>query len=142
MLVYNMANFIYKKAKESMLNGDINVNGASLKIILANKSLYTANSSVDQFVSDIPANAIVKISNSITNVTTALGILDADDLLIPEHDGTEFDAIIMFQQGASDESSRLIFYIDNSAGLPFDSNTGSIPITIIWNDDSNKILTL
>ena len=137
-----MANFIYKKAKESMLNGDIDVNGASLKIILANKSLYTANSSVDQFVSDIPANAIVKISNSITNVTTALGTLDADDLVIPEHDGTEFDAIIMFQQGASDESSRLIFYIDNSAGLPFEGNTGSIQITIIWNDDSNKILTL
>jgi len=57
-----MANFVYKKAKEALLNGQINVLSDQLKVLLLKKPDYTPNQDIDQHVSDIPANAIINYS--------------------------------------------------------------------------------
>ena len=59
-----MANFVYKKAKESLLNGEFNLSSNNLKVLLIDKSLYTPNENSDQYISDIPAGAIKKRSNN------------------------------------------------------------------------------
>ena len=71
-----MANFVYKKAKEALLNGDIDVTANQLKVLLLKKPEYTPNQNTDQYVSDVPANAIVSRSEAVTSVTSTNGTLD------------------------------------------------------------------
>lgn len=137
-----MANFIYKKAKESILNGEFNLSSNNLKVLLINKSLYTPNENSDQYISDIPANAIKKRSNNMTNITNSLGVLDADNVSMGDYNGQSFDGIVLYQSGSSDSNSKLIFFIDTSSGLPFIGSNSDTPITIIWSDSNTKILSI
>jgi len=137
-----MANFVYKKAKEALLNGQINVLSDQLKVLLLKKPNYTPNQDLDQHVSDIPANAIIKRSEAITGVSSTSGILDATDITILEYDGSAFDAVALYKYQPSDSNSKLIFYIDTSSGLPFAGSNSVNSVTIFWSDESTKILSL
>ena len=136
-----MSNFIYGKAKEAMLNGQINVASNSLKVLLVSSS-YVPSVNSDQYVSNINVNHIINRSGAIQNVTNTLGVLDASDIVISEHDGSAFNAVVLYQNGTSDSDSRLISYIDTSAGLPFVGVNFSLPVTIIWNNSFSKIISL
>jgi len=137
-----MANFIYKKAKEAILNGEINFSSNSFKALLVDIATYTANQDVDQFASDVPAESIRKRSNNLSLVTNTLGVVDADDLIISDYTGEAFGAIILYQVGYSDSVSRLMFYIDSSSGLPFSGSSNNTPVTIFWDNSNNKILSI
>ena len=137
-----MANFIYKKAKEAILNGGINFSSNSFKALLVDISAYTVSENTHQFVSDVPAESIRKRSNNLSLVTNTLGVVDADDLIISDYTGEAFGAIILYQVGYSDSVSRLIFYIDSSSGLPFSGSTNNVPVTIFWDNSNNKILSI
>ena len=136
-----MANFVYGKAKQALLNGQINVLSNSLKILIVDSS-YVPSANSDQYVSNINPSYIKNRSAIIQNVTNTLGVLDADDITIIEHDGSAFKAIVLYENGISDSYSRLIAYIDTSIGLPFAGVNFSLPVTIIWNNDLSKILSL
>jgi hypothetical protein len=137
-----MANFIYKKAKQALLNGDIAVDTNDLKVLLVNTATYTSNQNSDEFVSDIAASAIKARSNALANKSTTNGVLDANDVQYEGYSGAAFDAIILYQVGTSDADSRLIFYIDTSDGLPFEGANNSLGVTINWSNDSSKILSI
>lgn len=137
-----MSNFIYKKAKQALLNGDIAVDTNDLKILFIDTTTYTANENSDEFVSDITSSAIKARSAALTNKTTTNGVLDADDVQTAAYPGDAFDAIVLYQAGSSDANSRLIFYIDTSDGLPFDGSNSALGVTINWSNDSNKILSI
>lgn len=136
-----MANFVYGKAKQALLNGQINVLSNSLKILIVDSS-YVPSANSDQYVSNINPSYIKNRSAIIQNVTNTLGVLDADDITIIEHDGSAFKAIVLYENGISDSDSRLIAYIDTSIGLPFAGVNFSLPVTIIWSNDLSKILSL
>lgn len=108
-----MANFIYGKAKESLLKGEINVNSNQIKLLLINNTLYTPSQNVDQYVSDIDPLAIRWRSEQLLNISTTLGVLDADNVPISNYTGESFESIIGYQLGTTDANSRLIFYIDS-----------------------------
>lgn len=137
-----MANFIYKKAKEAILNGEINFSSNSFKALLVDIATYTANQNTHQFVSDVPAESIRKRSNNLDLVTNTLGVVDASDLIISDYTGEAFGAIILYQVGYSDSVSELIFYIDSSSGLPFSGSNNNTPVTIFWDNSNNKILSI
>lgn len=137
-----MANFIYKKTKQALLNGDIAVDTNDLKILFINTATYTANQNSDEFVSDVASSAIKARSTALANKTTTNGILDANDVQLTAYPGDAFDAIILYQVGTSDSNSRLIFYIDTSDGLPFEGSNSALGVTINWSNDSNKILSI
>jgi len=136
-----VANAVYTKAKQSLLNGEINTNSSNYRVIFLDTNIYTPNMSSDQYVSDIPSNAIKAVSENLNNVTSTNGVLDADDLNV-QHDGSAFEAMIIYQVGSSDSNSRLIVYIDDSEGLPFAGSNSSLAITIFWSNTISKILSL
>ncbi len=136
-----MSNFIYSKAKESLLKGEINLND-SIKVLLINTSLYTANQSSDEFVSDIPSNAVVYTSSLLSNKSITAGTFDADDLLLDNYDGTAFQAVVLYQLGGNNASSRLISYIDDSEGLPFPGTDDPLLLTLQWDNTNTKIISL
>ena len=71
-----MANFVYGKAKQALLNGQINVLSNSLKILIVDSS-YVPSANSDQYVSNINPSYIKNRSAIIQNVTNTLGVLDA-----------------------------------------------------------------
>lgn len=136
-----MANFVYGKAKESMLSGELDLVTNSVKVAFIDASLYTPNQNQDEFLSDIPDEAKRYRSSALSNVSNTLGVLDADDINII-YDGTPFDAIVFYQYGTSDLDSRLIAFIDDSEGVPFSGTAEPVDIALQWNNSSTKIISL
>jgi hypothetical protein len=136
-----MSNFIYGKAKEALLNGQINVISNSLKLLII-KSDYIPEVNNHQFVSDINSSYIKIRSGTIQNVTNTLGVLDADDVEIFNYSGEAFNAVVIYIDSGNDSTSRLLAYIDTSQGLPFSGVNITSTITIVWNNDFNKIISL
>lgn len=136
-----MANFIYKKAKESFLKGEINLYSNTIKVLILNNS-YTPNVETHQYVSDINSSYIEGRSSALTNKTVTSGVFDADDLNIPDYSGNSFKALALYVDSGTDSTSRLIAYIDTSTGLPFSTVNTSATVTIVWNNDSTKIISL
>jgi len=137
-----MANFIYKKTKQSIMNGEINFSANLFKVLIIDKTYYTPNQDTDQYVSDIPANAIKKRSSQLENVTNSLGTIDAQNLSIPDYDGSAFNAIVLYVAGNSDSSSKLVFFIDTSDGLPFAGSNTNTPLTLLWSNSNEKIISI
>lgn len=136
-----MANFIYGKAKQAMLSGDIDLGSTNLKVAFIKTGLYTPNQNTHEFLSDIATAAKVYKSSALQNVSNALGVLDADDITI-NYDGSAFEAIVLYQYGTSDSDSRLIAFIDTSEGLPFPGTLDASSLLLRWNDTSTKIISL
>lgn len=137
-----MANKLYDKAKQGMLEGKINTLTKNYKVLFIIKSLYTPNFLTNEFVSDIPLNSIVFRSSNLSGIQSTSGILNANDLLEENFPGTGFDAIILYQVETSDADSRLLFFIDESEGLPFNGTDQSLLLTLQWNKNLGKILNL
>lgn len=136
-----MSNFVYGKAKEALFNGKINLTNNNLKVVFLKTSQYIPNTASDEFLSDIPTEAKVYNSAALTNVSTVLGVLDADNINIT-YNGSSFEAIGIYQHGTSDSNSRLIAFIDTSEGLPFTGTAQESVLTLQWNNDSTKIISL
>lgn len=136
-----MANFVYGKAKESMLSGELDLVTNSIKVAFIDASLYAPDQNQDEFLSDIPDEAKRYRSSALSNVSNTLGVLDADDITVA-YNGTSFDAIVFYQHDTSDLDSRLIAFIDDSEGIPFSSTTETVDIVLQWNNSSTKIISL
>lgn len=136
-----MANFVYKKAKEAMLSGDVDLVSNNLKLLLVNSS-YTPNQNTDNFVSNINSSHIKARSTIFSGVTISAGILDANDVVVSNYPGDAFNAVVIYQDSGSDQTSILIAYIDTSEGLPFSGVNTNTNITIAWSNTLNKILSL
>lgn len=141
MWVYKMSNFIYSKAKQAMLNGDIDLGANNFKVAFIKTSQYSPNANSDEFLSDISTQAKVYKSTALSNISTSLGVLDADDLTV-NYDGSAFQAIVLYQYGTSDSDSRLLAFIDTSEGLPFPGTLEPSSLALQWNNSSTKIISL
>lgn len=141
MLVSKVSNFIYGKAKEALLNGQFNVSSDTLKVLLVTQS-YVPNQNVDQFVSNI-SNSYIKVrTGALSGVTSTLGVLDASNLTYPNYDGASFHALVIYKDTGSDNTSRLLAYIDSATGIPFLGINETTDITINWSNGSSKIISL
>lgn len=136
-----MANFIYGKAKQAMLSGDIDLGSTNLKVAFIKTTLYTPSQNIHEFLSDIPTAAKVYKSSALQNVSNTLGVLDADDISIT-YNGSAFEAIVLYQYGTSDSDSRLIAFVDTSEGLPFPGTLDASSLLLLWNNTSTKIISL
>jgi hypothetical protein len=136
-----VSNFVYIKAKEAILNGEINFAEDNFKVLFTNSN-YTANQSLDEFVSDIESSSIVYRSNNLANVSNINGVIDANDLSFTLSANIDFSSIILFQFKNSDQESRLITHIDNAIGLPYVGSSQPVSSTIVWSNLSGKILSI
>lgn len=136
-----MANFIYGKAKQSLLNGQFNISSDSLKVLLVTES-YVPDQNTDQFVSNISGSYIKERTSSLTNVTNTLGVIDANDITVAQYSGLAFKALVIYKDSGTDSTSRLLAYIDTATGIPFAGINATINITINWSNGSNKIISL
>jgi len=137
-----MANFIYGKAKQALFNGQINFLANNYKLLFIKSSLYTPSQNSDEFVSNINTSAISFRTDNISGITNVLGVIDANDISESSYSGGPFEAVVLYQVGSTDSTSRLVFYIDTGIGLPYTLTNQNVPITISWSNALTKIMSL
>ena len=136
-----MSNFVYTKFKNSLLKGEINFNNDSIKLLIVDNT-YSPNQSTDEYVSSISTNSILARSNSISNKIITSGTFDASDLSISNYSGEPFNAVVLYKDTGDDNTSNLIYYVNEAEGLPFTGVNAQTDVTIQWNNALGKILSL
>lgn len=133
-----MANALYSKAKESFLNGSINMVANTITIALVDTGVYTY-SATHQFRNEVANNAVIS-STTLANKTITNGVFDADDATFSSVTGANCEALLIFQDTGIQTTSRLIAYIDSATGLPILPNGGDI--SVAFSSGSSKIFAL
>lgn len=126
-----MANAIYPLYKQSLLDGDANIdlNDGTVKVALVDTGTYTY-SAAHQFLSSL--TGVVGTAQTIGNTTVTNGVFDGDDVTYTAVTGNSAEALVIYIDTGSAATSRLVAYIDTSVtGLPVTPNGGDITVT--WN---------
>ncbi len=130
-----MANAIYPKYKEALLNGSANsaITGSGttgLYVALVDTGTYTYSAS-HEFYSSL--SGVVGTDQEITTPTLTGGVVDGGDVTFSAVSGNSVEAIVIYRKNAGANTTwRLVAYIDTGqTGLPVTPNGGNITIT--WN---------
>jgi hypothetical protein len=130
-----MANAIYPKYKEALLNASANsaITGSGttgLYVALVDTGTYTYSAS-HEFYSSL--SGIVGTDQEITTPTLTNGVVDGGDVTFSAVSGNSAEAIVIYRKNAGANTTwRLVAYIDTGqTGLPVTPNGGNITIT--WN---------
>lgn len=135
-----MANQLYTKAKEALLNGDIDLNTNVIKAILVDAADYNPVLATDNALDDIPEAARVAISPQLTTPTITDGVFNADPVTLPAVTGDQFEYIVVYKVGESEALSPLILLIDTFTGNP--CTPSGADIILSWDAGANKIFKL
>lgn len=132
-----MANTLYDYARQRFLEAQINWMTDTIKCILVDTGAYTPQTSVHQYLSDIPTSARIAGPVTLTSKSTTGGAADAADCTFTSVSGNSIEAIIIYSDTGTEATSPLIAYIDTATGLPITPNGGDIIVT--WDNGTNKI---
>ena len=126
-----MASQLYNKAKQDLLEGNLNLSSQIIKVSLV-KTAYTF-SAADQDTTALGSN-MVGTAFPLSSKTVTDGVFDAADATIVNSDsGSAINALVIWDDDVSD---RLIAYIDNFTQF----NTAGNNVVVTWN--ASGIFTL
>ena len=134
-----MANSLYTKAKQHLIDGTIDLDTNDIRAILVDGADYTPNLATHETLADIPAAARVAVSGALQSKTVTDGVFDAADIVIAAVTGDQFEYIVLYQHTGA-ESALLLYLIDTATGLPCTPNGSDI--TLSWDSGTNKIFKL
>ena len=132
-----MANTLYDFARQRFLEAQINWMTNTIKVILVDTDAYTPQTSIHQYLSDIPTSARIAGPATLTAKATTGGAADAADCTFPSVSGASIEAIVIYADTGTESTSPLIAFIDTATGLPITPNGGDIIVT--WDNGTNKI---
>lgn len=140
-----MANLIYNSFKRDQMNGSIDLDTDTIKMILVT-STYTPNQDTHTKRSDV-TNEVVGAGYTAGGVTLAnktvvvdntgnTGVFDADDVTIATATITARGAVLYKSRGGASTADELIAYLD------FGSDIASTSGTFLVTFNTSGILTL
>lgn len=125
-----MANALFTKGKEGILNGTIDLDTDNIKAVLIDTADYTVNIGTHDNLDDVAGASRVDTSANLS-ITVTGGTVDAADFTFAAATGDQSEAIILYQDTGVESTSRLIAYYDTfSSGMPVTPNGGDIDITV------------
>ncbi len=125
-----MANAVYPKFKEALLDGltNIDLNDGTVKAALIDLADYTYSAAHDMW--DDASAAVVGTPQTIANTTVTDGLFDGDNVTFSAVSGDACEAIIIYIDTGTPSTSRLVAFIDTGVtGLPVTPNGGDISIS-------------
>jgi hypothetical protein len=134
-----MANSLYTKAKQHLIDGTIDLDTNDIRAIFVDGADYTPVLATHATLANIPAAARVAVSGALQNKTVTDGVFDADDIIVATVTGDQFEYIAIYQHTGA-ESALLIALLDTATGLPCTPNGSDI--TIQWSAGADKIFRL
>lgn len=126
-----MANALYPKWKEALLQftANNNLSSGTVKVALVTAG-YTYSSS-DQYYSSVSASA-VGTPQTIGSKTFTNGVFDGADVTFTAVTGSQVVSLVLYIDTGNAATSPLVAFIDTSVtNLPVTPNGGDIAIT--WN---------
>lgn len=132
-----MANTLFDTARQRFLEAQINWMTDTIKVLLVDTGAYTPQTSVHQYLSDIPTSARIAGPVTLTAKSTTGGAADAADVTFTSVNGSSIEAIVIYSDTGQENTSPLLAYIDTATGLPITPNGGDIIVT--WDNGTNKI---
>lgn len=125
-----MANAIYPKFKEAILNGAANtdMSGTTVKIALVDTGTYTY-SATHEFLSSL--SGIIGTAQTLGTKTFTDGTFDAANPTWSAVSGATVEALVIYIDTTVAGTSRLVSFIDTGqTGLPVTPNGGDITLTV------------
>ena len=135
-----MANSLYTKAKQGLIDGSIDLDTDDIRVVLVDGADYTPNLATHDNLDDIPAPARVAVSGALASKTVTDGVFDAADIVVAAVTGDQFEYLVLYKHTGVESTSRLIMLIDTASGLPCTPNGSDI--TLSWDNGANKIFKL
>lgn len=124
-----MANSLYPKFKESLLQAGVNLSTGTVKVALVDTGTYTY-SATHQYLSSL--TGVVGTAQTLGTKTFTNGVFDATDAAFTAVTGNTVEALVLYVDTGSAATSPLIAFIDTGVtGLPVTPNGGDINVT--WN---------
>lgn len=125
-----MANALYPKFKESILQAGLNLSSDTIKVALVDTNVYTYNST-HQFYSSVSSGA-VGTPVTLTSKTFTNGVFDAADATLTSVTGAQSEALVLYKDTGNNATSNLVAFLDTGfTGMPVTPNGGNIGIQ--WN---------
>jgi hypothetical protein len=125
-----MANLLYPKYKEVLLQAGINLSSGSVKALLVDAADYTY-SATHQFLSDVTAIGRVATSGALGSKTFVSGVFDSADPTFSAVSGDQSEIIILFVDTGVAGTSPLIAYYDTGiTGIPVTPSGGDINVIV------------
>lgn len=125
-----MANAIYPKYKEALLNGSANtdMSAGTVKAALVDTGTYTY-AATHEFLSDLSGR--VGTDQTLGTKTFTDGVFDSADPTWTSVSGNTVEALVIYIDTGVAGTSRLIAYIDTGqTGLPVTPNGGDITYNV------------
>lgn len=135
-----MANALYAKGREGFLDGSIDWDTNTIKVVLVDAADYTIDLATHDNLDDIPGGARVATSAALAGKTVTDGVADANDVTFSAVTGDPVELIVLYKDTGVESTSRLIAAIDTATNLPVIPNGGDI--TVQWDNGANKIFKL
>lgn len=132
-----MANALFTKGKENILNGNIDLDTHNIRIVCVDHADDTPVPATDTALSDLIAGSRVATTGNLAGVSVTGGVFDATDPTISTVTGDQFESLVFYKDSGVEGTSYLFLYIDTATGLPCTPNGGDITIT--FDNGANKI---
>lgn len=126
-----MANSLYTKGKENLLNGNINLSSNTIKCVLVDAADYTPNLSTHDALDDIPSGARVGTPQTLGSKTFTNGVFDAADVTFPSVTGDPCEYLVIYKDSGTESTSYLLMLFDTATGLTVTPDGNNI--NVAWN---------
>lgn len=136
-----MSNNRYVKMGDHLGRAEIDLVNGDVRAVLIDTNEYSPDFSSDEYLSDIPEDAIVgTLDESLSGKTLSNGVFDADDALFGAISSSYIGAVVLYMHTGNPATSVLLAYIDESPLFPLDS--GGWDVEVAWSNSANKIFRL
>lgn len=128
-----MANALYPKFKEALLNKEHDLDTDSIKATLIDSADYTYGAGHTTYAdATVPAAAKVAVSSALTSPTITNGVFDTADFSWTSVTGDVSEAIIVWNDTPTTPTADplIAFYDTGVTGLPVTPNSGNINVTV------------
>jgi hypothetical protein len=124
-----MANALFDKGREGILDHSIDMTAATVKLALVRGYTFSAS---HQNLSDVTGagGSVVGTAQALASKTYTSGVLSAAAVTYSAvASGAAIPALVLYNDTGTASTSRLIAYIDTATGLPVTPNGGDITFT-------------
>lgn len=127
-----MANALYPKYKQQLLNKEHDMDTDIIKATLVDSGAYTYGAGHTTYATDVPAGAKIAVSPQLTTPTITDGVFDTADFTWTAVTGAQSEAIIIWNDSPTTPTADPLcaFYDTGMTGMPVTPNGGNINVTV------------
>lgn len=127
-----MSNLLYPKAKQELLNKEMDLDTDSIKATLSDAADYTYGSGHTSYATDVAAAAKVAVSSALGSPTITNGTFDTADFTWSAVSGDQCEQVLLWDDTPTTPTADplIALYDTGITGMPVTPNGGDINVTV------------